>query len=182
MKNKSGAIELSVTTIIVVVIGITLLTLGLVWVQNIFKDLGEVSDNSFARAKQLIEGIEKIDKPLSIIPSPIEVEQNGEEVAIVVIANFEQETKVVTVGMVQPENDVLCGFFDVLSSNRKLKAEAPNNPYTLGSGERVEIAIAVKGNDADLGLTGCNVQLVGDIQQTKTLNVRVTPKSSGIFG
>lgn len=178
MKNKSGAIELSVTTIIVVVIGITLLTLGLVWVQNIFKDLGEVSDNSFARAKTLLEGIEKIDKPLVIVPSTVEVEQNGEEVAIVVIANLEQGTKIVSVGMVQPENDVLCGFLE----GRKLKAEAPNNPYTLGSGDQTEIAIAVKGNDAELGLTSCIVQLVGDIQQTKTLNVRVTPKSSGIFG
>ena len=32
MNNKKGAIELSMTTIIVVVIGITLLSLGLMWV------------------------------------------------------------------------------------------------------------------------------------------------------
>lgn len=37
--NKRGALELSVNTIVVVVIGITLLTLGLKWVYNIFGGL-----------------------------------------------------------------------------------------------------------------------------------------------
>ena len=38
-KNKRGAMELSMTTIIVVIIGITLLTLGIRWVYNIFGDI-----------------------------------------------------------------------------------------------------------------------------------------------
>ncbi|HLD15710.1 MAG TPA: hypothetical protein VJB94_03990 [Candidatus Nanoarchaeia archaeon] len=37
--NKRGALELSVNTIVVVVIGITLLTLGLKWIYNIFGGL-----------------------------------------------------------------------------------------------------------------------------------------------
>lgn len=41
MIGKRGAIELSITTIVVVVIGITLLVLGLSFVYNIFGDLGE---------------------------------------------------------------------------------------------------------------------------------------------
>tara|TARA_Y100000310_G_scaffold343934_1_gene454030 strand:- start:624 stop:1163 length:540 start_codon:yes stop_codon:yes gene_type:complete len=41
VKQKRGAIELSINTIIVVVIGITLLSLGLKFVQNIFGDIEE---------------------------------------------------------------------------------------------------------------------------------------------
>lgn len=41
MEGKRGAIELSITTIVVVVIGITLLVLGLTFVYNIFNDIGE---------------------------------------------------------------------------------------------------------------------------------------------
>ena len=39
--NKRGAVELSITTIVVVVIGVTLLVLGLTFVYNIFTDIGE---------------------------------------------------------------------------------------------------------------------------------------------
>lgn len=41
IKGKRGAVELSITTIVVVVIGITLLVLGLTFVYNIFNDIGE---------------------------------------------------------------------------------------------------------------------------------------------
>lgn len=41
--RKRGAVELSVTTIVVVVIGITILTLGLKWVYDIFGGIGEQS-------------------------------------------------------------------------------------------------------------------------------------------
>jgi ABC-type lipoprotein release transport system permease subunit len=39
--GKRGAIELSMNTIIIVVIGITILTLGLNWIYGIFEDLNE---------------------------------------------------------------------------------------------------------------------------------------------
>ena len=41
MQSKRGAVELSITTIVVVVIGVTLLVLGLTFVYNIFGGLGE---------------------------------------------------------------------------------------------------------------------------------------------
>lgn len=39
--DRRGAVELSITTIVVVVIGVTLLVLGLTFVYNIFSDIGE---------------------------------------------------------------------------------------------------------------------------------------------
>ena len=50
-KKKKGALELSINTIIIIVIGITLLTLGLVFVKNIFTKLTDISDDTFSQAE-----------------------------------------------------------------------------------------------------------------------------------
>ncbi len=54
MKKKEGAIELSMTTIIVIVIGITLLSLALVWVKGVFSDISELSEEAFRNADKEI--------------------------------------------------------------------------------------------------------------------------------
>jgi len=43
-KQKRGAVELSINTIVIVVIGITILTLGLKWIYDIFGGIGEQSE------------------------------------------------------------------------------------------------------------------------------------------
>ncbi len=55
--NKKGAIELSMTTIIVIVIGVTLLTLGLTWVKNIFDKGGSLGDEAFLEADRMVREI-----------------------------------------------------------------------------------------------------------------------------
>jgi len=52
--QKKGAIQLSITTIIVIVIGITLLTLGIVWIRNTMKGVTEISKQSLDKARQEI--------------------------------------------------------------------------------------------------------------------------------
>lgn len=49
--KKRGALELSINTIVIVVIGITLLTLGLAFVKNQFGGLTELSEGVFGAAK-----------------------------------------------------------------------------------------------------------------------------------
>jgi len=53
--NKKAAIELSMTTIIVIIIGVTLLSLGLVWVKNTFSQVGDLTDESFRVAQDTIQ-------------------------------------------------------------------------------------------------------------------------------
>lgn len=55
MKNKKGAIELSMTTIIVIVIGVTLLILGLAWVRGLFAKTSVLTDQAFATAEKMIQ-------------------------------------------------------------------------------------------------------------------------------
>tara|TARA_Y100000310_G_scaffold78816_1_gene75487 strand:+ start:523 stop:1035 length:513 start_codon:yes stop_codon:yes gene_type:complete len=55
MKSKKGAVQLSMTTIIIIILGITLLGLGLAWISDIFGQIGDLSDQAFIQANQEIQ-------------------------------------------------------------------------------------------------------------------------------
>ncbi len=71
--EKRGAIELSITTIVIVVIGVTLLTLGLVFIKGIFGKLTTLSDEIFGKSSTIIDTL-TIDAKISS-PSSVNVEQ-----------------------------------------------------------------------------------------------------------
>lgn len=86
--QKKGALELSVTTIIIVVIGVVLLSLGLVFVKDIFSRLGGVSEKTFAGAETVLGEMSGTDTRLNV-QSTIEVKQ-GKTVRIPIkICNVE---------------------------------------------------------------------------------------------
>ncbi len=70
--GKRGAIELSMTTIIVIIIGITLLSLGLIWVRGTFKNVTDLSEQSFEQAEGAISDIFKeVSKTIFVSPPSI---------------------------------------------------------------------------------------------------------------
>lgn len=74
--NKKAAIEMSMQTIIVVVIGITLLTLGLRFVYTTFTDIGQQQRSvTEATEKQIRDLFGKSDQPLVLLSHIITVEQ-----------------------------------------------------------------------------------------------------------
>ncbi len=54
-QQKKGAIELSITTIIVIVLGITLLSLGLVFIRGLFGKISGLTEQAFGAAQSEIE-------------------------------------------------------------------------------------------------------------------------------
>ncbi|MBU0929844.1 MAG: hypothetical protein KJ623_02130 [Nanoarchaeota archaeon] len=54
IKSKKGAIELSMSTIIVIILGVTLLVLGLTWISSIFGSIDELTSSQFASAQKMI--------------------------------------------------------------------------------------------------------------------------------
>ena len=72
-EGKRGALELSITTIVIVVLAITILTLGLVFTKGIFGKLTSLSDDVFGKADTIIEGLE-VDSKFSC-PTNVNVEQ-----------------------------------------------------------------------------------------------------------
>src|SRR3989338_5258429 len=85
--NKRAAIELSMTTIVVIILGITLLSLGLLWVRGTFKDITRLSDDAFRQADGAISDIfEEVDKAVYVSPPSIDLElESGKTVEIKVI-------------------------------------------------------------------------------------------------
>src|SRR3989344_9488083 len=113
--NKKGAIELSMTTIIVVVIGVTLLILGLVFVRGIFTGLKDVSDSTLGKAKTLLgEGLEDVNKFLSLSPEAITIEQGKDDAIKVIVFNQDdKEIKVTAVASaVKADPKLRCLFWD----------------------------------------------------------------------
>ena len=55
MQSKKGAIELSMTTIIVIILGVALLTLGLVFVRGTFLKITDLTEGEFAKASKEIQ-------------------------------------------------------------------------------------------------------------------------------
>src|SRR3989344_3453383 len=92
MKDKMGAIELSITTIVVVVIGITLLTLGLVWVSGIFDKLRGTTEGAFEKVDTQIEEIlgQGSGKAISVTPSSISLEKGSTAKVRVILENNEE--------------------------------------------------------------------------------------------
>jgi len=90
--NKRGAVELSMTTIVVVVIGITILTLGLRWIYSIFTSLGEQSEQLDKLTQDQIRTIfTRTDDAISSLQSSFSVEQGKKYNLEVYIRNIKQE-------------------------------------------------------------------------------------------
>jgi len=90
--NKRGAVELSMTTIVVVVIGITILTLGLRWVYSIFTSLGERSEElNKLTTDQIRDIFTRTDEAISSLQSSFSTEQGKKYNLEVYIRNIKQE-------------------------------------------------------------------------------------------
>ena len=56
MDNKKGAMELSMTTIIIIVLGVTLLILGITFIRGMMAKVVTLSDEAFTTAEKEIQG------------------------------------------------------------------------------------------------------------------------------
>ncbi len=90
--QKKGAVELSMTTIIVIVIGVTLLILGLVFVRNIFGKATSLSEEAFASAEKEIQQRMGATDKIYVSGGLRWIVEPGEGVArLVGIQNFDED-------------------------------------------------------------------------------------------
>ena len=66
--QKKGAIELSMSTIIVVIIGVVLLILGLTFVRGIFSKTDVLTGNAFDEAETAMKNIGTPTEELTVAP------------------------------------------------------------------------------------------------------------------
>ncbi len=84
--SRKGAMELSMNTIVVVVIGITLLVLGLVFVRGIFTRLGGLGGSAFQKAEQELQQIQSGETKINF-PQNVEVKKGGSAVEELRVCN-----------------------------------------------------------------------------------------------
>lgn len=156
-KNKKGAIELSMTTIIVIIIGVTLLTLGITFVRTIFTKISDISTSTFDEAQDLLSEIENVNKFLTVNPNIKSIESGGDGVIKVTIANFEQEAINVDAIANTADENLRCEF---LTEEGSFKPKTGTMIIASGSQERLALVIKDTGKGG-LRTTGCTVTVNG---------------------
>ena len=87
-KNKKASLELSIRTIVVVVLAMTLLGLGLGFIQGMFKDITAIStDVSEQVRQQILDDLRTQNKRLSFPSSEVKVSSNGETIISIGVMN-----------------------------------------------------------------------------------------------
>jgi len=171
IKGKKGALELSVNTIVVIVIGVTLLVLGLVFVRGIFQKIDTLSAESFGRAEGELSKIAGIDKPLTISPQSIDLEVGGAKQVDVIIANLGGTTATVSATATSSSTTLKCVF------NDNTPFDATSEQYSINSGDQVKLHLIADDKGSPIGIAGCIVQIQGLTGQTRdTLNINIIPK------
>ncbi len=171
--DKKGAVELSMTTIIIIVIGITILSLGLVWIRSVFTDVGSLTEGAFERGEGEIADIfGGTDEIVALSPGEIGLEQGSTETASLMINNF--GTGSVTVqASVEPiaasgvdTSKLVCAFSDTF--------DVESSSYTLNSGKGVNnLKLNVEDKGSALGNYGCKITVTGLEEGSQTLTLLV---------
>ena len=172
--KKKGAIELSMTTIIVIIMGVTLLSLGLVWVRGTFKEIQDLSDSSLSKGKEAISDIfSDVSDPVTLIPEKLELAQGSVETVELIIANFGEETIKAKAKISVEDKTVDCKF----AGTNKLESKE----YTITSGKQVSVQMIVQERNGPLGVKVCNVDVpVIEGDNSRSLIIEVV-KKTGLF-
>ncbi|MBS3159528.1 hypothetical protein J4436_01955 [Candidatus Woesearchaeota archaeon] len=151
MRNKKGAMELSMSTIIIIVIGVTLLILGLAFVKQIFSKTEKLGTGAFDQAEAMLSQVDITDEFLTVTPLTTSVEK-GELVNAAVVINNINEAKVdvkVTANSIKGKLD--CLFAET-------QTNAIDKPIPLSGGDYVKLAMIIQG--LDVGIDSCAIEVV----------------------
>ena len=134
VKNKKrGAIELSMTTIIVIVIGIGLLSFGLMWVSGLGKKIKSMTETAFGKADVMIgEVMQGETEDISVSPDKVDLKaRKGEKVEVDVIINNRY-------------GDEIKGRLKVECDNEGIEPEYYKKEYTLEPGKKMTHTLIIK--------------------------------------
>ncbi len=88
MKNKKGAMELSMTTIIIIILGVTLLTLGIMWIKGLGTQLIDTTDSAFGISQDEISRLGLRDQKVYVPQVNKEISIGENEKFTVYVQNF----------------------------------------------------------------------------------------------
>jgi len=130
--DKKGALELSMNTIVIIVIGVTLLALGLVFVRGLFDRLSGQTNLIFDEADAAITQLAAHEGKLTV-PTQFEVTRGKQSNLNIYLVNELNEMKTFNVGI---EPSSTSSF-----QNPNLKVDVAANSVTLNPGEEAKIVL-----------------------------------------
>ena len=93
MHDKRASLELSVRTIVIVILAMTLLGLGLAFVRNTFTDIGEIREEATGQVRQqIVDDLINTDKKISFTKTEVNIAKGSSEVLSVGLRNKKDET------------------------------------------------------------------------------------------
>ena len=100
--HKKAALELSINAIVIVILAMTLLGLGLGFVRNMFRDIGDTTSQVQDQMKeQILDDLRRGDKKLSFPSQKIELEGGEEEIIAIGVKNTQAETLDFTIDLIE---------------------------------------------------------------------------------
>ena len=175
MISKRGAIQLSMSTIIVVILGVVLLVLGLTFVSGIFDKINPLTDGIItAGAEELANLAKETNQEYTITPPNLMISQEGAGLGGAIIKNTHTDgdhTYQLKLGippMTSSETSLDC----YLTATEVKKTES----FTLSSGAHREFQITiVDQGESPLGMYSCAVEFYkdGDLAQTFAIGVTI---------
>lgn len=87
--SKKGAIEFSMTTIIIIIIGVAILALALPWIARTMGQASELTDTAFSAAKEQLRTRVGPANPLVVSPEDISIKSGEQKLVAVAFYNGE---------------------------------------------------------------------------------------------
>lgn len=153
--NKRGALELSMNTIIIIVIGVVLLSLGLMFVRGIFSQTTDLSDKVFANANKELDSLGgSVNTALVLSPEIVRLKAGQTSGFVVQVTNLEESQTYtgLTGKLTTTDQGITCVFSDGTTAA---------NIRTLVSGAEDRLQVLVKSQKGSLGTKTCKFTLNG---------------------
>ena len=153
--KKKGALELSVNTIVIVVLGVTILIVGLAFIENIKVKLFGTTDETFKQIEGKI-GEKNAQQLLTLVPDSSNLKP-GESLKVdVIVADLDDnDYKGVSVSAESVNSpEVKCLFAD--------SQVARSKSYDIPSGKQISLVLLAQSDKGSkLGSKTCNIVVSG---------------------
>lgn len=152
IKQRKGALELSMNTIVVIVIAAIVLSLGIVFVKSMFGKVSEFGDQAFEKAEGSIGDITTYNGLITLSPGDISVGKGKAKPVTVIVANKEYNKLTFELKTKSSDPKLKCILADTMAE--------VSDQYSLESGEEASVKLIVGDRNGVLGMKVCSVELV----------------------
>ena len=137
MKSKKGALELSMNTIVVIVIGVVILSLGLMFVRGMFSQLTSQTDIIFGESENALNELASHDDKLTV-QSRVNVKQGEQQIFKIWAVNMDNTLGAFSIIVVPSAGQ------STVFSEEEVKIEFANPQQNLETGQEIGFVTAVK--------------------------------------